>query len=629
MKKYLFLVGIVLFSLLFSANAYGDRSVGTMWQQDRHTVTPADDVVYVDFTGYTTVGITGGGGGGGNSFTNISVSDEAYLNEISGYDMMLQGVFGSGTSLDVAGSGTRCFFYPKNAAWRCGFVTSDNWNEANIGDYSFASGYNTLAQGWGSTAEGHTTSASNTGAHAEGITSIASGVYSHAEGDTGHASGDSSHAEGKDTFATGRAAHSEGQGTRAEGIAAHAQGRNTVASGTDSSAGGSSTLAAGTASFAIGKSTITKAARSFVSGMFLNISSSALNSVMFGNYTNATVRDANILATPNTFKLANMDLIVDGDLTVTGASTVKAHSGYLAYKNITGVFEAYTTADIFYKVQTFNNASSFGNVSSSLSDYSLNIRTGGAGLYEISRDTSFHGEQGISYSLAIFKNGTAIDESHTSASIGIEATPFFANLSSFDDATFDTNSSLSFLRHNDKDQIKIVESGSGNGANEWCFEYETHFAIHHIPHLFKLGNTQYNGGSGHFADALAFDNWSSEWDNLRVATSDIVNAGAQADYKNENIEFEFPNGGNEARYILNGIVKTKIRHNDSTVCSDGHEIWVDKLSVVDKLGPRSDSSSIQAVLAEGDKITVQEKPHTDNKFFHRHKTQLNITRIGD
>ena len=309
----------------------------------------------------------------------------------------------------------------------------------------------------------------------------------------------------------------------------------------------------------------------------------------------------------------------------------KTHSASLEYEDSVGFFENYSTADIFYKWQNnIADSASFGNVSASIGDGSITILTGGDGNYQISRNTGMHGEPEVGYSFAIFKNGTAISESHTSPGAPDEVDPFFTNLSSFgQNATYGVNSSIDFLFHADKDQIDIIEGSTGNGVNEWCFEYDMHFKVDHIPHILKLGNSQYTGGAGHFADVLAFDNLSSEWDDLRLASGDIVNAGTQADYKNENIAFSFPNDGNEVRYILNNIVKVRVRHKDSVVCSSGHTMWIDKASVKDLLGARSDSSYIIRNLVAGDKITVREKPNAANKFFHRHKTILNVTRTGD
>lgn len=332
----------------------------------------------------------------------------------------------------------------------------------------------------------------------------------------------------------------------------------------------------------------------------------------------------------DTLEGQNLSYVLD-ITNATGIFPVVSHSASLGYEDDAGFFEDYSTADIFYKWQNNIDASqSFGNLSSSIIDASITILSGGAGLYEISRNTGIHGEPEVGYIFAIFKNETAIAESHTSPGTPNSVDPFFTNLSSFaGDATYNVNSSISFLFHADKDQIAITEGGTGNGVDEWCFEYEVHFNIAHIPHVLFLGNTQYNGGSGHFADALAFDNLSSVWVDLRLATGDIVNAGIEQDYKNENISFAFPNDGNQARFVLNHIVKIRLRHNDSTVCSSGHEMRIDKLSVEDLLGARSDSDTIVIRLSDGDKITVREKPALGNKFFHRHKTRLNVTRIGD
>ena len=270
---------IILAIMLMAVTAYAETSkYGSMWKQEDVTLSPADDIITVDFTGYSTVGV----GGGGSSFTNISVSDEAYLNEISGYDMMLEGVFGSGIALDVSGAGTRCFFYPKKSAFRCGNVTTTEWNDGSIGNYSFASGKDTVASGLVSHAEGNNTTASHNYSHAEGSGTTASGPYS------------------------------------------HAGGNGTTASGSYSYSGGSSTSASGSYSHAEGSSTVAAASLSFVYGNYLHLGSAATNSIMFGSYASSIERDANILTIPDTMKLANMDLVVDGSITFSGFTSISA-----------------------------------------------------------------------------------------------------------------------------------------------------------------------------------------------------------------------------------------------------------------------------------------------------------------
>ena len=93
------------------------------------------------------------------------------------------GTYGaSGTNLTLAGSGTRMIWYAKKAAFRVGFVSSSQWNDGNIGAFSYATGHSTKANGNFSTAMGYNTTSS--------------GQYSTALGDSTIASGDASNTLG-------------------------------------------------------------------------------------------------------------------------------------------------------------------------------------------------------------------------------------------------------------------------------------------------------------------------------------------------------------------------------------------------------------------------------------------------
>ena len=310
MKKLIFLL-IMLMAVPIGAET---SKYGSMWKQNDKTVSPADDVVYVDFTGYTTIGV----GGGDGIFLNLTGG--TLTGPLIGEGVMFAGVFGVGLGVPATGAGTRCFWYPKKAAWRCGDVDGTQWDEASIGVYSWAGGHDTIASGISS--------------HSEGWANIASGVGSHAEGDHSVASSSASHAEGYYTDATGAlGAHSEGQTTLASGSRSHAEGSSTTASGIASHSEGVSTLASGDYSHSGGNNTIAGAAQSFARGTFVNISSSASGSVIFGNYSNAAERDANKLTTPDTFKIANLGLSIEAEITVydnysviPGIYTVFAHA---------------------------------------------------------------------------------------------------------------------------------------------------------------------------------------------------------------------------------------------------------------------------------------------------------------
>lgn len=97
------------------------------------------------------------------------------------------------------------------------------------GNYSFAEGSYTRADGPSSHAEGYETTAQGRYAHAEGSNTTASGDYSHAEGSRTTASINCSHAEGWHTTADGPSSHAEGHSTEAYGRSSHTEGSYTWA----------------------------------------------------------------------------------------------------------------------------------------------------------------------------------------------------------------------------------------------------------------------------------------------------------------------------------------------------------------------------------------------------------------
>lgn len=102
---------------------------------------------------------------------------------------------------------------------------------ADIGAEIFNDYENNIAIGYDSHAEGYGTTALGDSSHAEGERTVASGDYSHAEGNSTKAFGGSSHSEGSLTVAIGYYSHAEGMSTEASGISSHSEGDLTVASG--------------------------------------------------------------------------------------------------------------------------------------------------------------------------------------------------------------------------------------------------------------------------------------------------------------------------------------------------------------------------------------------------------------
>lgn len=159
---------------------------------------------------------------------------------------------GSTGTTPVSGAGTRFMWIPAKGALRAGEVSGTQWDDANIGNYSVAMGYNTTARGEASIAMGYQTAASNQGSIAMGEGATASGV--------------GSIAFGYNTTASGNASTAFGNGTTASGLYSTAFGEGTTASGRYSTAFGEGTTASGDYSIAMGLNTNALALYSFASG---------------------------------------------------------------------------------------------------------------------------------------------------------------------------------------------------------------------------------------------------------------------------------------------------------------------------------------------------------------------------
>lgn len=154
--------------------------------------------------------------------------------------------------VDTLGNGDKLMFLPDLHAFRVGTVAtgaaSTYWNRDSIGLYSFASGLNTRAQGFGATAMGRDTEATNSYAFASGFFSNADGQYSTAMGFNtdafalgSTALGYSTDAEANYSFAAGYFAEAQAIYSVAIGNAVQAQSYASMAVGRYNIGGGSAT----------------------------------------------------------------------------------------------------------------------------------------------------------------------------------------------------------------------------------------------------------------------------------------------------------------------------------------------------------------------------------------------------
>jgi hypothetical protein len=210
------------------------------------------------------------------------ITADAGAFEVGGTDgAVFKGTLSSGT-IPATGAGVRTMWYPKKGAFRTGCITTGQtqWNDASIGNYSFASGINTTASGGVSTAMGNSTSALGNYTTALGYGSGASGEYSTAIGNMANASGISSMALGPYSTASDLYSTTLGYFTIADDTCSTAMGYRSVASGERSTATGDSCKAIGFASTAMGSNS--RATGNYSTALGINCEAIGTNSIAIG-----------------------------------------------------------------------------------------------------------------------------------------------------------------------------------------------------------------------------------------------------------------------------------------------------------------------------------------------------------
>jgi len=193
------------------------------------------------------LGLTGGGASGAVSLA-LRTAAAGTFDFTNPNGVIAPGTFGVG-SIGASGAGTRLLWHPRKAAFRVGAVSGNQWDDASVGDYSFAAGQGTVAQGSGSVAVGVASSATGTASVALG-SGVASGANSFAAG--GSATGlftaamIGGTASGQYSFAAGVGTQALGEFSTALGFYSRASGPNSFAAGRLSTATGDGSVALGT-----------------------------------------------------------------------------------------------------------------------------------------------------------------------------------------------------------------------------------------------------------------------------------------------------------------------------------------------------------------------------------------------
>lgn len=122
--------------------------------------------------------------------TLMAVKDNSQNHRMSLYKnggFLLGGEYtGTGGSIVAEGAGTRLLWYPEKAAFRAGYASGTQWDNANVGDFSVGLGEGNIAWGTNSVALGRLCLASGFAAFAMGDQNTASGAASVALGYHSH-----------------------------------------------------------------------------------------------------------------------------------------------------------------------------------------------------------------------------------------------------------------------------------------------------------------------------------------------------------------------------------------------------------------------------------------------------------
>lgn len=188
----------------------------------------------------------------GTTTPDTSATLHVDLQNSMGRGFLVSGQYNYQSTVPNLGAGSRMMFYPGKAAFRAGFIEGTEWNNANVGNYSIAMGYNTTASGPNSTALGYSSTASAYTSTAIGYATTASN--SHAV------------AMGYATKATGTISTAMGMGTTSSSHYTTAMGSYTIASGYGSTAMGAFSQATARYSIAAGYKTHAKGEYSTTSG---------------------------------------------------------------------------------------------------------------------------------------------------------------------------------------------------------------------------------------------------------------------------------------------------------------------------------------------------------------------------
>ena len=319
--------------------------------------------------------------------TNLGTGNNALLQVGTGVNtnlgFLVSGNTGASSTVPDLGAGSRMMFYPGKSAFRAGYVSGIQWDNAKTGFNSAAFGRSTVASG--------------TSSFAAGDSSVASGIYSFAIGQQDSATANYA-------VAIGHQSKAIGIGSRAFGLTATAYGSNSTAIGNSIYAEGVSSTAIGTQTTTVGFYSTAIGWQAYTQGNY----STALGSQAkaYGNYSTALGNNTTANGASST-AMGRVTTAQGSSSTAMGFSTSASGDYSTAMGGNTSAGGIYSTAMGIFTTASGQFSTAMGRNTIASGDYStaMGWNTSAAGIYSTAMGVGTKAD--VNYATAMGFNANA------------------------------------------------------------------------------------------------------------------------------------------------------------------------------------------------------------------------------
>ena len=255
----------------------------------------------------------------------------------------------------------------------------------------------------------------------------------------------------------------------------------------------------------------------------------------------------------------------------------------------------------------------------------ITIGAGLGGRYVGVLHSSFKAPAGKTVTMAVFKNGSIIDDIRRSMAKGPERMPAFRSISSDDSsAVFDTQSSIESLYASDGDDLIGIEAGTGSTG---CSFIKIQYNNVDRPSAVRISTSAYQSNNTNHWMNVKMRNYSAgTYTELNSLAKDFEDVGATVEpYERVTWNFAVPNS--PTKYVENNISEIVIYHND-VACSSAHKFHLDETKIIDAFSSAVIAFPVEFNVEAGDVLSLRYKANEDNVSMNISDLGFNMFKIG-